>query len=120
MEETTSSVIWIIDAEQWPRAMLRAELIERGYDAVGYATARDAIESYLDRKPDAIFVELRGQPMDLVARLLHAGVPVLVAGGAVELHDLPDGKWAAVMRRPVSLGEIANAIASAAPPDSRA
>ena len=34
-------VIWIIDAEQWPRALLRAELIERGYDAVGYVTVRD-------------------------------------------------------------------------------
>src|SRR5215471_17474158 len=29
------TVVWIIDAEQWPRALLRAELIERGFDAVG-------------------------------------------------------------------------------------
>jgi hypothetical protein len=28
-------VVWIIDPDQWPRAMLRAELIERGVDAVG-------------------------------------------------------------------------------------
>jgi len=25
-------LIWIIDAEQWPRVLLRAELIERGFD----------------------------------------------------------------------------------------
>ena len=35
-----ASVVWIIDVDQWPRAMLRAELIERGYDAVGYVTVR--------------------------------------------------------------------------------
>jgi hypothetical protein len=29
-------VVWIIDAEQWPRALLRAELIEAGYEAIGF------------------------------------------------------------------------------------
>lgn len=112
---SSDPVVWIIDADQWPRAMLRAELIERRYDAVGYVTVRDAIDSYVDRRPDAIVVDLRGQPMEVVARLLNIGVPVVVVGGAVELHDLPEGRWAAVMQRPVSLGEIANAVASAIP-----
>jgi DNA-binding NtrC family response regulator len=103
-------VIWIIDAEQWPRALLRAELMERGYDAVGYVTARDGIDSLPWRKPDAIVIELRGQPMPLVERLLKIGVPVFVVGGVPEINDLPLANWAAVLQRPVSLGEIADSV----------
>lgn len=103
------SVLWIIDAEQWPRAMLRAELVERGYDAVGYITVRDAIDSLPDRAPDAIIVDLRGQPLPLVERLPKIGVPVVVIGGAVELNELPAGEWV-VMPRPVSIGEIADRV----------
>jgi FixJ family two-component response regulator len=103
-------VVWIIDADQWPRAMLRAELIERGCDAVGYITVRDAIDSYPMRKPDVIVVDLRGQPMPLVERLLGIGVPIVIVGGALELNDLPKGAWSAVLHRPVSLGEIAEKV----------
>jgi len=104
------TIIWIIDADQWPRAMLRAELIERGFDAVGYETVRDAIDSLPERTPAAIVVDLRGQPIPVVERLLGIGVPVVLVGGAVELNDLPKREWAAVLRRPVSLGEIADRV----------
>ena len=104
------SVVWIIDAEQWPRVMLRAELIERGLDAVGYETAGDAIESLPSRPPNVIVANLRGQAPRLVERLLAIGVPVLIIAGAPEIDDLPQGAWAAVLRRPVSIGEIADAI----------
>lgn len=104
------ATIWIIDAEHWPRALLRAELIERGCDAVGYETVRDAIDSLPWRRPDAIVIDLRGQPIPVVERLLKLNVPVIVIGGAPEIHDLPDGGWAAVMRRPVSIGEIADKV----------
>src|SRR5687768_7771105 len=83
-------VVWIIDSDQWPRALLRAELIERGYDAAGYITVRDAIESLPMRRPDAIVVDLRGQPMPLVERLTKTGAPVVVIGGATEMNQLPD------------------------------
>ena len=106
------ATIWIIDAEQWPRAMLRAELIERGYDAVGFETVRDAIDSLPERHPAAIVVDLRGQPVPLVERLLGLGVPVVLIGGLVEINDLPQRAWAAVLRRPVSLGEIADRVAA--------
>jgi DNA-binding response OmpR family regulator len=109
-------VIWIIDVEQWPRAMLRAELIERGFDAVGYETVRDAVDSLPWRRPDAIVVDLRGQPLPLVERLLKIGVPVLIIAGTPEINDLPERKWAAVLRRPVSLGEIADRLAAFRPP----
>lgn len=107
------NVVWIIDAEQWPRAMLRAELIERGRDAAGYETIHDAIESLPVRPPHVIVVDLRGQPLRLVERLLAIGVPVIVIGGLLEINELPDGAWSAVLRRPVSIGEIADAVQSA-------
>ena len=92
--------------------MLRAELIERGFDAVGYVTVRDAIDALPERFPNAIVVELRGQPMPLVERLLKISAPVVIVGGMPEINDLPEGRWAAVMRRPVSLGEIADRVAA--------
>lgn len=55
-------------------------------------------------------MESRGQPVDYVARLLKIGVPVVVIGGTPEINDLPEGAWAAVLRRPVSLGEIADRV----------
>lgn len=108
------TVVWIIDAEHWPRALLRAELIERGFDAVGYETVRDAIDSLPSRPPNAIVVDLRGQPVPQVERLLRIGVPVVIVGGVPEINDLPDAPWAAVLRRPVSLGEIAERVAAVA------
>ncbi len=107
-------VVWIIHVEQWPRVLLRTDLIERGFDAAGYITVGDAIESLLERPPDAIVVELRGQPMRLVQRLLAIGKPVLIVGGTPEINDLPEGGWAAVLRRPVSVGEIADRVAAIA------
>jgi DNA-binding response OmpR family regulator len=105
------TVVWIIDVEHWPRALLRAELIERGFDAVGYETVRDAIDSLPWRAPDVIVVDVKGQPMPLVERLLKIGVPVIAVGGVPDINDLPNGAWAAVLRRPISLGEIADAVA---------
>ena len=108
-------VVWIIDADQWPRAMLRAELIERGFDAVGYPTVGDAIESLLMRPANVIVVDSRGQPPRLVERLLAIGVPVVVIAGMAEINDLPEGAWSAILRRPVSIGEIAAAVEACAP-----
>ena len=112
MTHLLTKVVWIIDADQWPRAMLRAELIERGFDAVGYETVGDAIESMLLRPPNVVVVDLRGQPMRLVERLLDIGVPVLIVAGMPEITDLPERAWAAVMRRPLSIGEIAERVVS--------
>ena len=113
MAGDSSLTIWIIDAEQWPRAMLRAELIERGYDAVGYITVRDAIDSLPWRRPDAIVVDLRGQPIPVVERLLKLNVPIVIVGGVPEINDLPEHEWI-VLRRPVSIGEIADVVVNRA------
>ena len=108
--EALRSTIWIINADQWPRAMLRAELIERGFDAVGYMTVRDAIDSLITRKPDAIIVDAKGQPAEQVARLTKIGVPVfVVAGHGDEFVDAP---YTEVIKRPVTLGELADRVVS--------
>ena len=87
--------------------MLRAELIERGFDAVGFETVDDAIFALPTRPPNGIVVDIKGQPMPQVEKLLKIGVPVIVVAGVVELVDLPQAKWEAVLRRPVAIGEIA-------------
>ena len=106
-------VIWVINADHWPRALLRGELIEHGFDAVGYETVHDAIESLPMRPPDAIVVDLLGQPVPQVAKLPMIGVPVIAIGGAIELESLPDLDLAAVLRRPVSIGEIVDVVTDA-------
>lgn len=103
-------MVWIIDAEQWPRALLRAELIERGFDAVSWTTVRDALEAVPEYFPEAIVLDLRGQPLPLVERLPSLGVPLLIVAGVPEINDLPDGEWAAIMRRPVSSAAVADRV----------
>jgi hypothetical protein len=109
--------VWIIDADHWPRAYLRAELIERGYDAVGFPAIADALTALALRpheRPGAAAIDLRGQtsaPKPLAA-LLNAGFPVLAFGGATEsatewLRALP---WAAFLRRPLTIGALADEI----------
>jgi AmiR/NasT family two-component response regulator len=101
--------VWIIDSEQWPRALLRAELIERGYDAVGYVTVADASPA---RFPDVIVVDLRGVTRDEVAQLFQLGVPVIGIASMPEPEWLHEFKWGALLRRPVSIGEIADRVSS--------
>jgi DNA-binding NtrC family response regulator len=111
-------VLWVIDSEQWPRACLRAELIERGYDPYGFITIREALDSLSRRprtsKPELIVLELRGQ--DLTAQVIEAvrslRIPTIVLGGAEELNEplVQAQQWQIVLKRPVSLGNIADAV----------
>src|SRR5215813_10146427 len=84
-------VLWVIDSEQWPRACLRAELIERGYDAYGFITIEDALRSLTrgsSPKPELVIVESRGQ--NLTGHILEAirelHVPTVILGGMIELN----------------------------------
>jgi DNA-binding response OmpR family regulator len=115
--QKSEPVIWIIDSEQWPRACLRAELIERGYDAYGFVTIRDALEWFArpaSAKPECIVLELRGQKLtgQLVQAIRSPQVPIIVLGGSAELNEplIEEQQWEAVLRRPVSLGTIADVI----------
>jgi DNA-binding NtrC family response regulator len=110
-------VLWLVDSEQWPRACLRAELIERGYDAYGFITIADALDS-LSRgkspKPEAIILELREQNVDhqLIESIRNLKVPTVLLGGGPELNDavIRNHTWSAVLKRPFSLGTIADLI----------
>jgi hypothetical protein len=115
-------VLWVIDSEHWPRACLRAELIERGYNPYGFIAITDALD-WLDRgrspKPKAIVLELRGQ--NLAAQELEdirrLQVPTILLGGNTELTDPGIGgrQWDFVLRRPVSLGRIADLVQKLVP-----
>jgi hypothetical protein len=116
-------LIWIVDAEQWPRACLRAELIERGYDAVGFVKLAHALAKLArsdQPRPAALVVDVGGQgvtrrQLELVGR---KRVPLLLTGGALDLGapELAGARAAAVLQRPVTLGTIADAVERVAPP----
>jgi len=110
-------VLWVIDAEQWPRACLRAELIERGYDPYGFITVADALDSLARdelSKPELIVLELRGQHLtdESIEAILNLGVHTIVIYGNSELNDpfLKKHNCPVAMKRPVSLGQIADAV----------
>ena len=105
-------VLWVIDNEQWPRACLRAELIERGYDAHGFMSIDDALNS--SQIPEVIVLELRGQMVtkELIDRIRDLKVPTIVLGGNPELNqpEIQKSSWEFVLKRPVSLGRIADIV----------
>ena len=110
-------VIWIIDSQQWPRAYLRAELIERGFEAVGFielAHALAALHHPYSAKPCLIVLELRGlsHKHDELDTLAHVAIPIIALGGAVELNAewVKQFKWAAVLQRPFTIGNVADVV----------
>lgn len=120
---THLSRVWIIGSDLWPRAYLRAELIERGYDAVGFVTIRDAvINLFLLREhlPALIVCDLHEQAFDerLAGALFKAGVPVVAVAGAPEADDerVRNLPWVAFLRRPITIGTVADTVMRLAPP----
>jgi hypothetical protein len=112
-------VVWIVGAEQWPRALLRAELLERGYEAIGFvalphAVAALALGPPACPRPRAVVVDLGGQTVTAAAlgRLAASGAVLIAVGGAVELAApaVAAFPWAATLRRPATLGDIAQAV----------
>ena len=108
-------IVWIVDSEQWPRAGLRAELIERGCDAVGCATLVEAaaLLKYSGApRPHVIVLELRDQVLrreDLETFAL-SGIPTVLLGGAIEFNHpiLHEFNFAAMIHRPFTLGAVAD------------
>jgi hypothetical protein len=114
---STKLILWIIDSQHWPRALLRAELIERGFEAVGYINIAHALWAYrypYIEKPNMLILELCG--LDLkrneLEALMRTGVPVIVLGGAVELHEklVNEFRWAAMIQRPFTIGKVADIV----------
>jgi hypothetical protein len=109
--------VWVIGSDHWPRAFLRAELIERGFDALGFERIEDALFELAMRsgpRPRLVVVDVHGaRPAEkLMAALFRLGVPVVaVAGATGAADDHPGGRpWAALLRRPVTIGAIADVV----------
>ena len=105
------------------RAGLRAELRERGFDAVG---ARDLAEAaryarpFGGRGPVGLLVvdqvslgdELDARALERLRGRLGAPPTVLVAAGN---REAASGDWTAVLRRPITIGEIADYVGRVIP-----
>ena len=107
--------VWIIAAEHWPRACLRAELIERGFDAIGFETTADALVELWrpgQTAPSLVVIDLREQLLDgrTLAAFQARGCRLVAIAGAVEREAAVahSAAWSVLLARPVMLGAIAD------------
>jgi DNA-binding NtrC family response regulator len=115
-------VLWIVDSEQWPRACLRAELIERGYDAIGFIALNDAIETLSQeagREPDAILIESRDQDLtnEMLETIEGLNVPTLLLAGTFDRANplVQKHRWTKILTRPFSLGRVSDIVQDLVP-----
>lgn len=109
--------IWIIDGQQWPRALIRAELIERGFAVIGHTKLHTAL-SWLRRpstsRPAMIILELQDQPVSekLLVDLAATGIPVVLLAPAIPADErISKGyRWTAVIKRPFTIGAVADRV----------
>src|SRR5262245_16477758 len=103
--------ILVISDEQWPRALLRAQLDEAGYDAVGVETIAAALDQPIEdpnRGPvrlvlvDSGFVAVEIEALE-EARKRFTDIPFVVVHQA---GAIPPGRWAATLQRPVAIGDV--------------
>lgn len=108
--------VLIVMPEQWPRALLRAALREAGYDAYG---AIDISEATRPRRmspergaPEAVVIDHDAVAMlqpDTVRKVVERlGVPVVFVAHAT--REVPEAPWRRVLRRPVSVEDIAHEV----------
>ncbi len=115
--------IVIVSDDQWLRAGLRGELRERGYDAVG---ARDLGEADHVSRPDpgrgpvglvlvdqtSLGAELEANAVDRLHRATWRAPLVLIAP---RNRKEAAGPWTDILRRPITVGDIADYIARMLP-----
>lgn len=106
-------MIWIIDRQQWPRALLRAELIERGYEAIGFVGVDEAISAFLRRlyvRPKLIIIELKDllEGEERIRALAGLGIPTIFLAGAGEKQSavLKGLGWTFLLKRPFTIGRV--------------
>jgi hypothetical protein len=96
-------VVFVIASEWKLRAAVRAELRERGIDALGMDSAEDVGRALAGGAMPAVIV-LEANAGDPAIRGLVARVPTVLVASRVETVALP--RVAAVFYRPVRIGEI--------------
>ncbi len=103
---------------------MRAVLIECGYEVEGFVDISHALLMLYGEKvekPGVIVLEIknlqyRGAELDELFRI---GVPVILLSGVYEEMELARGhQWAAVLRRPFTVGRVAQAAARLAGPST--
>jgi hypothetical protein len=123
--------VLLILPEQWPRALLRAALREIGYDAVGAPGLRGALR-YRATAPDRGPVRLvmidqaaLGRPdagAELTALIDRHGGPELILIAKSRQAPLPppagEIAWGRIVRRPVSIAELVDAVRAVVPLES--
>src|SRR6266550_2328034 len=122
MESAGSPRVLIVMPEQWPRALLRAALREAGYDAVGTRTLGTAMHvrpSEANRGPvrllvvdQAALTEASTKHLEELLARLGAPETIFLARATV---NAPTGRWSRVLRRPLSVQEIVNAVEALLP-----
>jgi hypothetical protein len=108
-------LVFIIDSLHWPRAYLRAELIERGLDAVGFINPQQAL-AVLNHpwypRPRLIVLELfeLEAKRSEIAAVARFGIPTIVLVGAVQMNEqwIRGCEWADVIQRPFRVGDVAD------------
>ncbi|MFQ5663276.1 MAG: hypothetical protein ACE5HL_05560 [Terriglobia bacterium] len=106
----------LVVGREWKfRALLRAQLREEGYPALGFATLEEAVVHLASGTPppaalvfdttEAPAVEMRAE-LAALAESRRAG-PVMVVAAAHEQFDWPSLH---VLRRPLRLGEVVAAV----------
>jgi hypothetical protein len=119
--------ILLVMRDQWPRALLRAALREVGYDAIGtrsLGVARYQAASQTGRGPVRLVVldqevladEEKGRLEDLRRT---SGAPIVLLAPA--MRRVEEGPWVRVFRRPLSIGDLVQAVAALVPlpPEAR-
>jgi CheY-like chemotaxis protein len=104
--------VLIVQAAQWPRALLRAALRHEGYDAVGARDLTEALsytESEEKRGPVRLVIldqEVLEGHDSLVTEILgrYPEAPTLVLESA--FHPSVEGRWPHILRHPVTIAEI--------------
>jgi DNA-binding response OmpR family regulator len=111
----TPARILLVISDQWIRVLLRAELLERGYDAVGaesldQALAYDAWD--VERGPVGLILidqlMLGSGDEQALRRLTRKHAEATTALLTSKQSQRPTGGWANVIERPARMGDIAS------------
>ncbi len=116
MESRKRPQIWIIDSNHWERVNIRAVLIDLGYEVEGFVSIFHAVVMLyreIVEKPAVIVLEIKNLPhvgheLEELARIR---APIILLTGVYEDTDLAGKhRWAEVLRRPFSVGQVAEAV----------
>lgn len=103
----------LVVGREWKfRALLRAQLREEGYQALGFATLKDA-EEELAGAAALVFDTAEAPSGDWPTELaqVSASLPVLVVASATEVVEIPSAR---VLRRPLRIADVVAAVKDAA------